>query len=213
MTQNGNPPVQAPPRSGSLFDLLREIDREAEVRRFQSEILEFIQEALEKPEEPDSVPLSADDAALIEDAKAKVNGVIRSVDNLLGEIHTPLLRNELLLTICDALLFAHILGIYSKRPKSIQEWLEKIAKKRAAMLNAEKSAIVRSTKAQKKWQSLAEELMKQIREEEPKMSQEKVAEEIGSRWKASLVDLPGHRTLVRFISKVEGKKKLPPRAS
>jgi hypothetical protein len=91
--------------------------------------------------------------------------------------------------------------------------VEKIAKKRAAMLNAEKSAKVRSAKAQKKWQSPAEELMKQIREEEPKMSQEKVAEEIGSRWKASLVDLPGHRTLVRFISKVEGKKKLPPRAS
>jgi hypothetical protein len=123
MTQNGNPAVQAPPRSGSLFDLLREIDREAEAWRFQSEILEFIQEALEKPEEPDSIPLSADDAAFIEDAKAKVNAVIRSVDTLLGEIHTPLLRNELLLTICDALLFAHILGIYSKRPKSIQEWL------------------------------------------------------------------------------------------
>jgi HEPN domain-containing protein len=86
MTQNGNPAVQAPPRSGSLSDLLREIDREAEARRSQSEILEFIQEALEKPEEPASVPLSADEASRLDLAKAGVNEVVRKADSILGRV-------------------------------------------------------------------------------------------------------------------------------
>jgi hypothetical protein len=205
----GEPADRAPASGGIFFNLLHEDG----CRRSLNETLDFIQEALEKPEEPDSVPLSADDAASIEEAKAEVNRVIRDVDTLLEEFHTPLLRNKLLLTINGALLFAHILGIYSKRTESMRERLEKVVKKQAAMLNAEKSAKERSKNAERKWQSHAEGLSKEIRAANPRASQDKVADEIGSRWILSLDDLPSHRTLVRFISKLEREKKLPPRAS
>ena len=92
---------------------LDEAASEAKSRHALNETLEFIQEAVEKAPGPDSAPLTADDAALIDEAKAKVNEVIRCVDALLEGIYTPTLRNELLSTISDALLFAYILGNYS----------------------------------------------------------------------------------------------------
>ena len=81
--------------------------------------------------------------------------------------------------------------------------VEKIANKRSSMLNVEKSAAKRRRTAEKKWQSHAEDLAKQIRAKDPKKSQEKVAEEIELLWELPLGDLPGHRTLVRFISRLE----------
>ena len=121
MTQKGNLADQSPSRGGNLSDLLREIDREAEARRSQSEILEFIQEALEKPEEPASVPLSADEASRLDLAKAGVNEVVRNADSILVSIADPVLRTELLLTINDALFHAYVLGNYSTLSKSMWE--------------------------------------------------------------------------------------------
>ena len=86
--------------------------------------------------------------------------------------------------------------------------VEKIANKRASMLNVEKSTDKRRKTAEKKWQH-AEDLAKQIRAKDPKKSQEKVAEEIELLWELPLDDLPGHRTLVRFISKLEKDGRLP----
>jgi hypothetical protein len=83
--------------------------------------------------------------------------------------------------------------------------VEKIANKRASMLNVEKSAAKRRRTAEKKWQSHAEDLAKQIRAKDPKKSQEKVAEEI----RPLLGDRRGQRTLVRFISRLEKAGRLP----
>jgi hypothetical protein len=96
-----------------------EVASEAKSRHALNETLIFIQEAVEKASGPDSAPLTADEAALIDDAKAKVNEVIRGVDPLLEGIHSPMLRNELLLTINDSLVFAYILGNYSTPSESI----------------------------------------------------------------------------------------------
>ena len=97
---------------------------EAKCRHSLNAVLEFIQEALVKPAGPNSAPLSVDEATFIDDAKAKVNGVIRGVDILLEGIPTPMLRNELLLTISDALLFAYILGNCSYPSESIWKLYE-----------------------------------------------------------------------------------------
>ena len=86
--------------------------------------------------------------------------------------------------------------------------VEKIANKRASMLNVEKSIGKRHKTAEKKW-THAEDLAKQIRAKDPKKSQEKVAEEIQLLWELPLGDLPGYRTLVRFISKLEEDGRLP----
>jgi Bacterial RNA polymerase, alpha chain C terminal domain len=83
--------------------------------------------------------------------------------------------------------------------------VEKIAKKRASTLNAEKSTEKRSKYAEEEWQSEAERLANKIREKDIEKSQEKVAGEIGPL----LGDLRGQRTLVRFISRLEKAGRLP----
>jgi hypothetical protein len=205
----GEPADQAPPSGGYYFNLLRE----DEWRASQAEIVEFLQETVVRTEGPDAAPLISDEVSLVDDAKASVNNVSRNIELLLDQIPHPALRNALRAEFNDALLYAYILGNYSTLSQSREKWLEKTVKKRAAMLNAEKSAKERSKNAEKKWQSDAEHLAKQIRAENPRASQDKVADEIGSLWKLPLDVLPGHRTLVRFISKLEREKKLPPRTS
>jgi hypothetical protein len=205
----GGPADQALTSGGIYFNLLHEV----KLRASQAEIVEFLLEDVVRTEGPDATPLSSEEVSLLDEAKARVNNAVRSIDFLLGQIPYHASRNDLLTAFIDALLYAYILGNYSTLSQSREKWLEKIARKRAAILNAEKSAKERSKNAEKKWQSYAEGIAKQIRAKEPNKSQEKVADEIGSLWKLPLNDLPGHRTLVRFISKLEKEKKLPPRAS
>jgi hypothetical protein len=205
----GEPADQAPPSGGIYFNLLRQ----DELRASHAEILELLREAVVSTEGPEATPLSSDEASLLHDAKASVNNASRNIDLLLEQIPHPALRNALRAEFNDALLYGYILGNYSERSWSMREWFEKIVKKRAAMLNAKRSAKERSKNAEKKWQSHAEGLAMRIRAENPRASQDKIANEIESRWKLSLDDVPSHRTLVRFISKLEREKKLPPRAS
>jgi hypothetical protein len=103
---------------------LEEAVSEAKSRHALNETLEFIQEAVLTAAGPKAAPLSPDEASLVDEAKAKVNEVIRGVDALLEGIHTPMLRNELLLTISDALVFAYILGNYSTPSESIRKLYE-----------------------------------------------------------------------------------------
>jgi hypothetical protein len=53
------------------------------------------------------------------------------------------------------------------------------------------------------WTSHAIELAREIRQERPDFSQDKVAQEISARWKLDVVNEPGHNTLVGFVRELE----------
>jgi hypothetical protein len=204
----GEPAEQAPPSGGIYFNLLRE----DELRASHAEILELLREAVVSTEGPDATPLSSDEASLLHDAKASVNSTNRNIDLLLEQIPHLALRNALWVEFNDALLYGYILGNYSERSWSMREWFEKIAKKRAAMLNAKRSAIVRKEEAAEGWHPSAKKLAKQKRAEDKNASKAGVARHIRDNWPLKY-RLPGDdRALVRLVSDMERKGELAPRA-
>ena len=88
--------------------------------------------------------------------------------------------------------------------------VEKIAAKRTAMLNAKKSAEVRSEA--EGWHPGARKLANQKRAEDPNASKASVARYIRSKWTLKYELPKDDRALVRLVSDMEGKGELAPRA-
>jgi hypothetical protein len=72
-----------------------------------------------------------------------------------------------------------------------------------------RSGIVR--RENRKWVKHAEELAKEIRKENPRLSQEDVATDIEARWKLDKIKCKGHPTLVKHIREMEKSGALPRR--
>lgn len=87
--------------------------------------------------------------------------------------------------------------------------VEKIAAKRTAMLNAKKSAEVRSEA--EGWHPDAKKLATQKRAEDPSASKASVARYIRSNWTLKYELPKDDRALVRLVSDMEGKGELAPR--
>ncbi len=86
------------------------------------------------------------------------------------------------------------------------EWDEESAKQSA---RGKRSGIVR--RENRKWVKHAEELAKEIRKENPRLSQADVATEIEARWKLDKIKCKGHPTLVKHIREMEKFGALPRR--
>ncbi len=115
----------APASSGHLSELLAASEgfdlqaEQAKLRAEQAEILEFLFEAIVKTEGPKAVSLPSNEVLLINDAKTAVNDAVRSIDDLMDNISSLGLRNTLLSSVNDALLYAFIVGNYSQPTESI----------------------------------------------------------------------------------------------
>jgi hypothetical protein len=85
--------------------------------------------------------------------------------------------------------------------------------KRGGERGGRRSGAARRTKRAKTWEPAARTLALQIRAGHPTYSQDRVANEIITRWKEADFDPPGHKTLKELISAMEKSGDLPARKS
>ncbi len=92
-----------------------------------------------------------------------------------------------------------------------QAFVESQRDKESAKQSArgKRSGIVR--RENRKWVKHAEELAKEIRKENPKLSQEDVATDIEARWRLDKIKCKSHPTLVKHIREMEKSGALPRR--
>ncbi len=85
-----------------------------------------------------------------------------------------------------------------------------LSSKRGGAIGGKKSGETRRRKAAQGWQPHALELAIKVRQDDPRLSNDKVAGEIEAWWKLD-IPAPSHDTLSTFVSSTVKEGKLPPR--